>query len=169
MTEPIHDNIKQSMRAAEGLYHRLVLLVGESGHGKTAILRELAEELAVPLVNVNLALCGEMLELTAKQRPLQCQAIFRRVAERSPPPTLLDNTEVLFDKALGQDPLRLLKSVSRNRLVVASWRGAFDGKKLRYAEAGHREYRSDDPDGALIVAAPKTAASAAADKNTGPT
>jgi MoxR-like ATPase len=44
MAEPIHDKIKRSLQAAEGLYHRLVLLVGETGSGKTSVLRDIAEE-----------------------------------------------------------------------------------------------------------------------------
>jgi hypothetical protein len=38
MAEPIHDKIKRSLQAAEGLYHRLVLLVGEIGSGKIGAL-----------------------------------------------------------------------------------------------------------------------------------
>ena len=43
MTEPIHDKIKRSLQATEGLYYRLVLLVGETGSGKTVVLRDVAE------------------------------------------------------------------------------------------------------------------------------
>ena len=44
MAEPVHEKIKRSLQAAEGLYHRLVLLVGETGSGKTDVLREVANE-----------------------------------------------------------------------------------------------------------------------------
>ena len=66
MAEPIHDKIKRSLQAAEGLYHRLVLLVGETGSGKTGVLRDVAEEFGTSVINVNLALSSELLELTAK-------------------------------------------------------------------------------------------------------
>ena len=33
----VHEKIRQSLQAAEGLYHRLVLLVGETGSGKTGV------------------------------------------------------------------------------------------------------------------------------------
>ena len=52
MAEPIHDKIKRSIQAAEGLYHRLVLLVGETGSGKTGVLRDIAEEFGSSVVNV---------------------------------------------------------------------------------------------------------------------
>ncbi len=57
---------------------------------------------------------------------------------------VLDNLEILFDKDLKQDPLRLLQGLSRNRSVVASWNGIATGGKLTYAETGHSEYRNYD-------------------------
>jgi MoxR-like ATPase len=53
-----NDKIKRSLQAAEGLYHRLVLLVGETGSGKTGVLRDIAEEIGSSVVNFNLALSG---------------------------------------------------------------------------------------------------------------
>lgn len=70
MAEPVHEKIKRSLQAAEGLYHRLVLLVGETGSGKTDVLREVANEFASSVVNVNLTLSRELLEMSAKQRSL---------------------------------------------------------------------------------------------------
>ena len=169
MAEPIHDKIKQSLQAAEGIYHRLVLLVGETGSGKTRVLRDIAEEFGSSVVNVNLALSGELLELTAKQRSLRLPGILEEVIRvegrgaseedqtLTPNPSslasvvVLDNIEILFDKDLQQDPLRLLQSISRNRAVVASWNGIMNSGRLLYAETGHPEYRSYDSVDALIV------------------
>ena len=123
MAEPIHDKIKRSLQAAEGLYHRLVLLVGKTGSGKSGILRDIAEEFGSSVVNVNLALSGELLELTAKQRSLCLPGLLAQIADQAQVPVILDNLEILFDNALQQDPLRLLQSISRNRAVVASWNG----------------------------------------------
>jgi hypothetical protein len=153
---PIHDKIKRSLQAAEGLYHRLVLLVGETGSGKTGILRDIAEEFGVSVVNVNLALSGELLELTAKQRSLRLPGILDQIANEAQADeahgcVVLDNLEILFDKDLKQDPLRLLQGLSRNRAVVASWNGTMVSGRLLYAEPGHPEYRSYDSVDALIV------------------
>jgi hypothetical protein len=64
---------------------------------------------------------------------------------------VLDNLEILFDKHLKQDPLRLLQGISRNRSVLASWNGTTAGGRLIYAETGHPEYRSYDLADTLIV------------------
>ncbi len=151
MAELIHDKIKRSLQAAEGMYHRLVLLVGEAGSGKTGVLREVAEEFGSSVINVNSALSEELLELTAKQRSLRLSDILDQVAGRAQSPVVLDNLEILFDKDLQQDPLRLLQGISRNRAVVASWNGIMKSGRLLYAEIGHPEYRSYDPADVLIV------------------
>lgn len=168
MAEPIHDKIKRSLQTAEGLYYRLVLLVGETGSGKTGVLRNIAEEFGSSVVNVNLALSSKLLELTAKQRSLRLPEILETVIggkgqvarngedmlvpNPSPlVPVVLDNTEILFDKDLKQDPLRLLQGLSRNRAVVASWNGTMKSGRLLYAETGHPEYRSYDSVDALVV------------------
>jgi ABC-type uncharacterized transport system ATPase component len=151
MAEPIHDKIKRSIQAAEGLYHRLVLLVGETGAGKTGVLRSIAAEFGTSVINVNLNLSRELLELTAKQRSLRLPDILSQVAGKAQSLVVLDNIEILFDKGLKQDPLRLLQTISRNRTVVASWNGISSEGRLLYAENGHPEYRSYDSVDAMIV------------------
>ena len=151
MAEPIHVKIKRSLQAAECLYHRLVLLVGENGSGKTSILRGVANDFGSSMININLSLSSQLLELTAKQRSLRLQGILAQIADKTQSPVVLDNLEILFDKDLKQDPLRLLQGLSRNRVVVASWNGTFTSGRLLYAETGHPEYRSYDSVDALIV------------------
>ena len=151
MTATIQDKIKQSLLASEGLYHRLVLLVGESGSGKTNVLRDVAEDFGASVINLNLELSSELLELTAKQRSLRLPSILDQIVSCELSPVILDNIEILFDKDLKQDPLRLLQGISRNRAVVASWNGAVTSGRLLYAEPGHPEYRNYETADALIV------------------
>lgn len=157
MAESICDKIKRSMQAAEGLYHRLVLLVGETGSGKAGVLRDVAEEFGTSVININLALSSELLELTAKQRSLRLPEILGQIVYNAQLPVVLDNLEILFDKELKQDPLRLLQGLSRNRAVVASWNGIINSGRLLYAETGHPEYHSYESVDALIVSMDGTA------------
>lgn len=165
MAEPISDKIRRSLQAAEGLYHRLVLLVGETGSGKTSVLQDVAKEFGVSVINVNLALSGELLELTAKQRSLRLPSILDQISDQAHSPVVLDNLEILFDKDLKQDPLRLLQGISRNRTVVASWNGRMNSGRLLYAQTGHPEYRSYDSVDALIVSTDGTTTIGSAKNN----
>lgn len=149
--EDIAGKIKKLLNTAEGLYHQLVLLVGEPGSGKTAALNSLADELDMQVINVNFELSQALLELSARQRSLRVPQLLRVIIDRYTSPLLLDNLELLFDSTLNLDPLRLLQGISRTRAVVASWNGTMNSGRLLYAETGHPEYRSHDSVDALIV------------------
>jgi hypothetical protein len=151
MAEPIENKVTRSLKAAEELYHRLVLIVGKGGSGKTSVVQNLAKLHNADPININLSLSKELLELTEKQRQLKLAEILAQAVNGSGEKVFLDNIEILFDIELKQDPLRLLQGLSRNSTVVASWNGTFEKGKLTYAEPGHHEYRRYDLTDALIV------------------
>lgn len=154
MASGLSQRIVDRLDQAEQRYHRLVLVVGPAGAGKTAALRELAKAKGYPLFNVNLELSQRLLELTEKQRSLRCGQIVKQIVDQaSAPVVLLDNLEVVFDPDLRQDPLRQLQGLSRNRTIVATWNGLVQDSYLVYAEPGHPEYRRYSASDLLIVAA----------------
>ena len=132
----------KKVKQAAGLFHRLVLVVGPAGTGKTTVLRQLRDHSGAPLVNVNLELSRRMLDLTRRQRILRVSRLLQEITDcGGEEMVLLDNLEVLFDVSLRQDPLRLLQGLSRNRIVVAAWNGTTVGGFLTYAAPGHPEYK----------------------------
>lgn len=157
MTKLVQDKVKQSLKTAEGLYYRLVLLVGETGSGKTTVLRDVAAELGVPVININLELSEKLLDLTAKKRALHLPKLLGEIADTEDLTLVFDNLEILFDKELKQDPLKLLQGLSRNRSVLASWDGLAEKGKLIYAEPSHPEYRIYNITDTLIVKMDNTA------------
>ena len=145
-------NILQALNETEYLYHRLVLLVGETGSGKTSVLQEVCKKLGMALVNLNLELSRLMLEMTAKQRTLQLPKILEDLVHKKDQKTVvIDNIEILFDINLQQDPLRLLQKISRNKNIIVSWNGIVNNGKLLYAVPGHPEYRSYDKSDLFII------------------
>lgn len=151
MTESTSVKVKQSLDAARNLYYQLVLLVGGAGSGKTGVLHSLAEDYSTEIINVNLMLSARLLELTSRKRAIHVPEILREIVETASTTVLLDNIEMLFDRELKQDPLRLLLGVSRNHLIAVSWNGTENDGKLTYAEPGHPEYRRYDSIDPLIV------------------
>lgn len=152
MAPPLSHQVAEQIEKARQLYHRLVIVAGPPLSGKTSALRDLRDTHGWPLVNVNLALSEKLLELTVKQRALRVARIIDDIVQDQAGDTvLLDNIEMLFHPDLKQDPLRLLQSLSRNRTIVATWRGAQLGSSLTYATPDHPEYRRFDEPQALIV------------------
>ena len=49
----VADRVIEKTEQALMMYHRLVLVVGASGVGKTNVLKEVSSRVAAPLVNVN--------------------------------------------------------------------------------------------------------------------
>ena len=136
-------------------YHRLVLVVGPAGSGKTPLVKELCRRQRFPYLNVNLALSQRLLDLTSKERPLRVRRLLDDVIGEQPgDAVVLDNIELLFDPALHQDPLACLQALSRNRTLVASWGGAYTQDVLTYAEPGHPEYRRYERPDVIVVALP---------------
>ena len=132
----------ESAEQAKELYHRLVLVVGPAGSGKTVALRGVQEHTAAPLINVNLELSRKLLDLSERQRISHLfDTITAIVRACQSDVVLLDNIELIFDNSLQQDPLRLLQGLSRLKTVVASWSGTIEGGQLVYATPDHPEYR----------------------------
>lgn len=157
MVDTIQEKVEKSLKAADNLYYKLVLLVGKAGSGKTVVLYDVANKHGVPVINVNLELSAQLLELRPKQRALHLPQLLDKIIENSHSIQVLDNLEILFDNKLKQDPFRLLQKISRNHLVIASWNGSSEEGKLIYAKPGHSEYRNYDLNDTLIVKIDKTA------------
>ena len=136
------------------LYSRLVLAVGPAMSGKSDLLRILADRLAAKVVNVNLELSKRMLDRTVRRRSLEMSQFFFDIINSSgTAPVLLDNIEILFEPTLAQDPIKLLKSIARNRTVMAAWTGGVSDGFLSYAEPSHPEYYRKPVDGFLVITA----------------
>ena len=154
MYESLSDQIVRLAGEAALLYHRLVLVVGLPGSGKTPALQEAASRTGGRLINVNLELSRQMLDLTESQRALHAGQLLGEIVEDADTDVvLLDNMEMLFDATLQLNPLQILQALSRNVTIVAAWSGTYTDGVLFYAEAWHPEYRRYPlaPQDAVIV------------------
>lgn len=150
MSDPIKE-ISNLLDTAKSLYHRLVLLVGEAGSGKTVILNEFCNENSLKLINLNLELSRCLLDLSPRQRIIQLTNLLDQIIKTDSDTIVLDNLEILFEVELKQEPMKVLQRISRNRNLLVAWPGRITENKLIYAEHGHTEYRSHETDDLIIV------------------
>ena len=135
-------DVHEAVRQASTRYYRLVLLVGASGTGKTALLLRMASETGHEYFNLNLKLSHRLLDVTRAQRTLKTQQVLTELIRSVESDVLLlDNLELLFDTGLRLDPLRLLQALGRIKTIVAAWNGVLQGGELAYAVPDHPEYR----------------------------
>lgn len=158
MTDSFLPQILDLVRNARSSYHKLVIIAGPSGSGKSRQLRQVATHLNLPIMNLNLELSRRLLNLTRRQRMLKAEEFamdaIDECAESQPSDQAslcLDNTELLFDSALNLNPLAFLQAISRNRLIVATWNGTLESAELRFAYRGHPDFFQNPVNGFPVV------------------
>jgi len=128
--------------------HKLVILLGEHGVGKTALLKQVAQEAGGKYLNLNLLLTERLLALPRKRYDDGVTAhreIDELCDERSPDgrPLMVDNIEILFSPELGRiNPVDTFKRVSRQRPVVLALPTRRLGSRAEYSVLGHKDHMS---------------------------
>jgi hypothetical protein len=141
-----------TIRSTKGAYHKLTIIAGPSGAGKTRLLAQVATDLQLPCINLSLLLSQRLLSQTRRQRALRAEEVAIEVIDEHIQAGLcLDDTELLFDSTLSLNPLTFLQDISRNRLIVASWNGVLAVGQLRFGSAGHPDFFSQAVSGYPVV------------------
>lgn len=132
--------ISLGVETASHMFYRLLIVVSnEEVEGG----RYIGERLGIRRIGVGEKLGEDLLEVPARRRPLKVADLLEDLlVDTKNDGILLDHVEILFDKSLRVDPLSLLRSLSRRRLVVVIWRGEIEAGNLVYGFPGHPEYRS---------------------------
>lgn len=137
------DRLDRLVGDVAALHSKLIVIVGASGAGKSALLANLGGRHDANVLNVGSELSRRLAVRPAKQRALAVSTILRDLADQHAVGDLLllDNIELLFDRTLQLDPLDLLKRHAHARRVVAVWPGELRDGRLIYAEMGHPEHQ----------------------------
>ena len=152
MTAHNHTQLIDTIRATRGAYYKLTILAGGARSGKTTLLRQVADQLGFPVINLSLLLSQRLLSQSRRQRSLNAEAVAIDVVDEHLKSGLcLDDIELLFDTTLKTNPLVFLQDISRNRHIVATWNGVVSGGELRYGHTGHPDYFSQPVNGFPVV------------------
>lgn len=95
-----------------------------------------------PSISLNKRLTEEMLSIPKRQRPRSVQPLLDDlIREQNKSDAVLTDIEILFDRSLAIDPIRLIESCSRSTTLIICWPGTIDSSGLTYAQPDHPEYR----------------------------
>lgn len=147
----IQAKLEDAVGIAKKEYLKLVVLVAEDETKRSLLISDFAQSRGVDVINLNASLSGRLLERSAKERVSVILDELREIVDTSDTVAVIDHCEVLFDKALKNDPLKLLENISRNKTILVAWPGSYRERKLIYATAEHPEHRCYENPDAIIV------------------
>lgn len=126
-------------------WYKLLLVSGSTGE-------EMAKKLGITYINLNLILSERLRNITKSKYPLYVGEILNRYFEEENQDTFwLGDIELLFDKQLQQNPVRLLENISKRYKLIVSWPGESNDKGLSYATPEHPEFFTcDETDGKIL-------------------
>ena len=133
------DPLRRAIGRAKNYHSQLVVVAGEFASG---LLEHAASEGGLVAVNLNLALSGKLIEVPRQDRAKSAASLFAEVLhELERRVLLLNHIEILFDKTLLIEPLKLLQGSAKNLTLVVAWPGEKNSSSLTYAVPSHPEYR----------------------------
>jgi hypothetical protein len=136
----------ETIRTVSGDRHKLVILLGKFGAGKTGIIKDVAAEIDGKYVNMNLELTERLLTLPRRKYDdgVTAHRLIDELCDELSPdgePLLIDNVEILFSPELGKlNPIDTFKRMSRQRPVVVALPARRVGNHAEYATIGQADH-----------------------------
>ena len=144
----MRNKLIDALRIVAADRHKLVILLGGFGSGKTKLLKQVAPEVGADYVNLNLQLTERLLAVP-QSRYSDGVAVHRLIDELcdelSPDgrPLFIDNVELLFSPELGRiNPVDTFKRISRQRQVVLALPAKRQGGNAVYSVLGREDHMS---------------------------
>lgn len=132
--------LRQAIEQAKNYHSQLVVVSGEHA---SLLLEHAASEDGLVAVNLGLELSEKLIEVPRQDRAKSAASLFTDLLhELNTRVLLLNHIEILFDKTLSIEPLKLLQSSAKNLTLVVAWPGEKTTSSLTYAVPSHPEYRN---------------------------
>lgn len=112
--------------------HKLLLIIGTPGSGKSKIIREYSQETGIPILDLDKIFCNTATDQLMNEMKNFLSTYHQKVL-------LLDNKKILYAKNSTIDLLAFLKEISESIPVVATWNG-----KIEDGQVFH--FRKDSPE-----------------------
>jgi predicted ribonuclease YlaK len=140
--------ILDALRLVASDRHKVVLLLGEFGAGKTALMKRLAPEAGATYVNLNLQLTERLLSVPRSQYDdgVTVPRLVDELCDELSPdgrPLFIDNVELLFSPEVGRiNPVDTFKKVARQRPILLALPARRHGGAVEYSVLGRKDHMS---------------------------
>lgn len=96
----------------------------------------------IPLVVLNRRLSEQLLDMPRNDRARSVPILMKALTESEVGDVLLaDGLEILFDRTLAIDPIKMLADCAKSKTLIVRWPGDISSSGLSYAVPSHPEYR----------------------------
>lgn len=116
-------DIRKKIEDLKNDNHKLLLIIGKPGSGKSRVIREYSEETGIPIVDLD-----KIFAHTPPEKLMHEMNDFLK--EYRQKVLLLDNKTILYSKNSSIDLLAFLKEISQTLPVVATWNGKIEDGQL---------------------------------------
>lgn len=146
MSDEIAKKVLETVQRVAQDRHKLVLLLGMFGSGKTKILKQIEAESGGVYVNLNLELSDRFLQLPASKvgDGVSVHTIINDICDifsQGGKTLLIDNIELLFSPELSKiNPVDTFKRMSRERPVVLALPAIRQGNLAIYSTPNSSDY-----------------------------
>jgi hypothetical protein len=142
----VKSQVIDALRTVSSDRHKLVILLGAHGTGKTALLKQVAKEMGGVYVNLNLELTDCLLTLPRRKYRdgVAVHALIDDLCSELSPdgrPLMIDNVEVLFSPELGRvNPVDTFKRISRERPILLALPARRSGAAAEYSTIQYQDH-----------------------------
>lgn len=142
-------SIKQNIDSVRMSYYKQIYVYDYKYGNSVKVFSEIEN---IPYINVNMELSEKLIAISQSKRKYYVTEFLQGIImDRTEEIICLDYFELLFHPELAVNPFQLLRDISRNKVLVISWRGNIEGDSLIHAEPGHPEYKRQAVEDAIII------------------
>ncbi|WP_351010397.1 BREX-3 system P-loop-containing protein BrxF [Shewanella sp. S1-58-MNA-CIBAN-0166] len=140
MLDEILAKVSDAETAALLSSYRLVILL--LSPKQIEVIPSFLYEQNIPSINISLVMANSLAVLSAKRRENELFTLLKKRTLMNTSQSLwLNRLHILFEPSLNQEPIKLLKLLSKQTFMVVVWPGDYDDKALTYSLPGKPDYK----------------------------
>lgn len=116
-------DMNKKIEELENAEHKLLLIIGQPGSGKSKLIRKYSEETGIPIIDLDKIFMNTPPEKMVNEMKQFLTTYHQKVL-------LIDNKKILYAKKSNIDLLAFLKELSENVIVIATWNGKIEDGQL---------------------------------------